>query len=43
MDYLVTTECVDFVEFKEKIKISRLNYWQIFRVYKIQFKWKDIV
>ena len=42
MDYLVTTECVNFVEFKEKIKIFRFYYWQIYRVYKIQFKWKDI-
>ena len=42
MDYLVTTECVDFVEFRERIKIFRFNFWQIYRPYKIQFKWKDI-
>ena len=42
MDYLVTTTCVDFAEFKVKIKISYFIYWQIHRVYKIQFKWKDI-
>ena len=42
MDYLVTTKCVDFVEFKEKIKIFCFSYFQIHKVYKIQFKWKDI-
>ena len=42
MDYLVTTKCVDFVEFKEEIKIFCFNYWQIYKVCKIQFKWKDI-
>ena len=26
MDYLVTTKCVDFVEFKEEIKIFCFNY-----------------
>ena len=36
MDYLVITECVDFLKFKEKIKIFFMNYWQIYIVYKIR-------
>ena len=42
MDYLVITECHDFLKFKEKIKIFFINYWQICIIYKIQLAYYQI-